>query len=390
LNAPRWTIGYCTNVHAGTDIESIRANLDAYAVPVRESLQTASLGVGLWLPAEAARQLSEGDQVSRFADWLRHRSLQAYTINGFPYDNFHQPVVKHRVYEPAWWTEQRKDYTITLANLLAELLPAGRGGSISTLPIGWPGPTADELGLQLAGQNLRSVADHLHDIEQRTGHRIVVAIEPEPGCVLDRAADVIEFFEQHIPNQTHRRYLTVCHDVCHSAVMFEDQVETLQAYAAAGLTIGKVQVSSAVEVRWAIMSTGRRREALEQLSQFAEDRYLHQTGRQRTDGSFVLTEDLPQIIAVDPAKIDDDTWRVHFHVPIFLSSFGNLSTTRDQILECLRYLRSPEAPAFTGDVEVETYAWSVLPEAMRRRGLAEDIAAEMTWLNAELAREAFA
>lgn len=381
-----WTIGYCTNVHAGTDLESIRSNLEAYAVPIRNQTQRDLLPVGLWLPAQAARQLCQAGEADRFADWLCERQLQAYTLNGFPYDNFHQPVVKHRVYEPAWWTDERRDYTIQLADVLDALLPSGRDGSISTLPIGWPTAAADESALQRGGENLRAVADHLHTIEQRSGRKIVVAIEPEPGCLLDRAEDLIGFFDQHLPNQPHRRYLTVCHDVCHSAVMFEDQAEALAAYAAAGLTVGKIQVSSAVEIRWSIMSEGRRREALEQLSQFAEDRYLHQTGCLSSDGSFRLVEDLPMIVRQDADEITDDCWRVHFHVPIFLEAFGNLSTTREQILDCLRFMKSEDAPAFSGDLEVETYAWTVLPEAMRRRGLSEDIAAELTWLQQNLAR----
>jgi ABC-type uncharacterized transport system YnjBCD ATPase subunit len=35
---------------------------------------------------------------------------------------------------------------------------------------------------------------------------------------------------------------------------------------------------------------------------------------------------------------------------------------------------------FSGHLEVETYAWTVLPAEMRQHGLAEDIAAELRWL----------
>ena len=36
--------------------------------------------------------------------------------------------------------------------------------------------------------------------------------------------------------------------------------------------------------------------------------------------------------------------------------------------------------AFTGHLEIETYAWTVLPEAMRKRALPDDIAGEIQWL----------
>lgn len=378
-------------MHAGTDVPTIQANLDQYAVAAKKELQLAELGVGLWLPAEATTQLLDGGRAEDFSDWLSQRGLRPYTINGFPYDNFHQPIVKHRVYEPGWWTESRRDYTIGLALVLDRLLPPGELGSISTLPIGWPsssGWRTDQQRLQQAAQHLHQVADRLHELEQSSGRRIVVAIEPEPGCLLDTADDVTNFFEHYLQQQTHRRYLTVCHDICHSAVMFEDQLEVLRAYAAAGLTVGKVQVSSAIEVHWAVMSTGRKQEALRQLTEFAEDRYLHQTGRYRHPEGLTLAEDLFDLTqGIQVQSIEDDVWRVHFHVPIFLEAFGNLASTQQEILRCLRYLRHPEAPTFTGHLEVETYAWSVLPAVMRRGGLDKDIAREMSWLRQQLMRE---
>ena len=43
-----------------------------------------------------------------------------------------------------------------------------------------------------------------------------------------------------------RRHIRVCHDICHAAVMFEDQEEVLRKYAAAGIQVGKIQVSAAL------------------------------------------------------------------------------------------------------------------------------------------------
>ncbi len=414
MTSPAHTIGYCTNVHAGMDLEAIRDNLDRYAVPVRSAVAgDEDLGVGLWLPAQAAKDLSRGSAARDFAKFLRSRRLHAYTINAFPYDNFHQTVVKHRVYLPTWWQQERLDYTKQVADVLSMLLSepgdepgtesdAAAGnvgdsetlGSISTLPIGWPSEVQSDDQLERAGRNLRELADHLQLIESRTGHRIVVAIEPEPGCILDTTDGVIRWFEKHLPDSHHRRFLSVCHDICHAAVMMESQSEVLKRFAAAGITIGKVQVSSAVVADWQSMATGRRREALDQLGAFAEDRYLHQTGRLSESGDFSLAEDLPELIRsarVDDGSVEGDAkWVVHFHVPIFLERFGHLTTSHADVLECLRTLSEDQASHeakidFTGHLEIETYAWSVLPESMRRRGLAEDIAEEFHWLKRAMA-----
>ncbi len=82
--------------------------------------------MGLWLPAQAASQLATGAE--DFRKFLSDRRLRPFTINGFPYDNFHQPVVKHRVYKPTWWQQERLDYTKQLADVLAVLLPESQAG----------------------------------------------------------------------------------------------------------------------------------------------------------------------------------------------------------------------------------------------------------------------
>ena len=379
-------VGYCTNVHAGVDLDAIRTNLDRYAVAVRDAGDSEDLGVGLWIPAEAARTLA-GDS-SGFARFLRDRRLKPFTINGFPYDNFHKEVVKHQVYIPTWADPARSQYTCQLADILAELLedePEEHVGSISTLPLGWPTELSNSKALDACGEALRAVSEHLAQIESRCGRQIVLAIEPEPGCALDTTEDVIQWFDKQLPDSVHRRYLTVCHDICHSAVMMEGQSEVLSRLATAGITVGKVQVSSAIKVRWSLMSSERRAEAVRQLAAFGEDRYLHQTGRRLGTGQFALSEDLPGLLAqVESGAVDLDdeqTWVVHFHVPIFLERFGHLETSRDDVEECLRFLKEGNLrPSFTGHLEVETYAWTVLPEAMQQRGLAADIANEIAWL----------
>ncbi len=85
----------------------------------------------------------------------------------------------------------------------------------------------------------------------------------------------------------------------------------------------------------------------------------------------------------DPVR-GDRCWVVHFHVPIFLERFGHLATSQRDVVECLKAISSERSLEFSGHFEVETYAWSVLPESMRKRGLAEDIASEIQWLNKTL------
>ena len=380
-----FALGYCTNVHAGATLDATRANLARHAVAVKSQYSPGRpMGIGLWLSAQAAGELVSGGGAAEFRDWLAERGLVPYTFNGFPYGDFHEQVVKHRVYEPTWWQADRLDYTLQLVDLQHELLPAGLEGSISTLPIAWGQPCPDRAEQELAGQQLRQAAQYMHELEERTGRLIYLCLEPEPGCLFSFADDAVHYFQWQLldreDDEIVRRHLRVCHDVCHAAVMFEDQAAVLCKYRDAGIKVGKVQVSAALRMDLDLFeapSAQPRAEAFAQLGQFAEDRYLHQTVV-RNLGDDVFYEDLS--LALEAQRDDPrGEWRVHFHVPIYLREFGRLFSTQEQIGQCLRALR------FSSDCrhfEVETYAWGVLPPELKQPDLAAGIAEELRWFAA--------
>lgn len=379
LTMPRH-LAYCTNVHAGTDVVRIRENLREHALRVKATFAPrASLGVGLWLPAPVARQLRDREERTAFARWLEEHGLLPFTCNGFPYGDFHEPHVKHRVYEPNWLRAERLDYTLDLVTVLDSLLPAGHEGSISTLPIAWGDPPLDRQQLAHAAGHLRQIAQRLETLETQTGRLIYLCLEPEPGCVLQRSDDIVRFFDEALGAQGEpdrwRRYLRVCHDVCHAAVMFEDQRAVLAKYAAHDIAVGKVQVSAALRIDFDALASDDRALALAALASFAEDRYLHQTCvRSASTGQVQFFADLPQALLTAPPA---GQWRVHFHVPIYADRFGLLGTTQADIRHCLEHIAA--ADPNVRHFEVETYAWSVLPEELRAHALGDAIARELQW-----------
>lgn len=341
------------------------------------------MGIGLWLSAAAAAELVESDGVAEFRDWLSARGLVPYTLNGFPYGDFHQEVVKHRVYEPTWWDRKRLEYTTQLAEILDEILPAGLEGSISTLPIAWGAPCPERGQIERAAFNLRVAARVMHELEEETGRLIYLCIEPEPGCVFSFADDTVHFFQWQLfggeDDEITRRHVRICHDVCHAAVMFEDQEEVLRKYKDAGIEVGKIQVSAALRMDLDSLPlsagvTGRAGKAFSELGRFAEDRYLHQTVVSR-DGEEVFFEDLPLAIKNEGDQPTGE-WRVHFHVPIYLQKFGLLESTQEQIAQCLSAARKYTT---CRHFEVETYAWGVLPAELQQESLAAGIADELRW-----------
>ncbi len=405
------------------------------------------MGVGLWLAESAAATALTGEALKNLKAWLESQKLLPFTMNGFPQGNFHQAIVKHRVYLPTWWQDERRIYTESLITILDQLLPDGVPGSISTLPIAWGFPKPSQEQLQQAAINLCMIADRLDRLFQETGRSIVLAIEPEPGCYLTDNSTMRNFFRDYIfhddtQSEKRRRHLTVCHDICHAAVMREDQAIEFAKHREEGLRIGKVQVSSAIDVDWDSMLLEDRRTTFDQLKNFAEDRYLHQTTVKTDNSPAVLHEDLPALLSqiAEPNNLTG-SWRIHFHVPIFFNSNQSIlakpslseridlrsndaftsnigdnipsierlgiGTTQKEILRCIDLLedkrdmveKNQSAASdfdfnvvkrnstqgflndfFTGHYEVETYAWTVLPQMLRKHNLlVDDICRELTY-----------
>ncbi len=394
-------VGYCTNVHAGKDLPSVLDNLANHCFPIRKLVAfDQPLCVGLWFSEVSAAQANQMEQSARLKDKLAEFQLVPFTLNGFPQGDFHSQIVKHRVYQPTWWQQERLEYTLNLVRLLDQILPPGQIGSISTLPIAWGIPEPSREQLKRAASQLVQVATVLHRLFEQTGRKIVLAIEPEPGCYLTDSSSFRMFYNQYLrspdlPDGTSEivgEYLTLCHDVCHAAVMYEDQKLELQQLKNDEIAIGKVQVSSAIQVEWDTLSMLERMEAYEQLRGFAEDRYLHQTNcYDETKTKSELVEDLPIALSSvsSPAKLSGQ-WRIHFHVPIYLQKLGLIRSTQNEISILLEILSGPasQRPEFTGHFEVETYAWGVLPEAMRLGSLNEGIAKEIVWLKNHLLEQA--
>ncbi|MFL6115499.1 MAG: metabolite traffic protein EboE [Catenulispora sp.] len=368
-------LSYCTNVHAAQDVAGIVAQLDRFALPIRERLGWAELGLGLWLPASAAAGLADAPAaLAGFAKELAVRGLAVVTVNGFPYGDFHAARVKKLVYRPDWADRRRLDYTLALARILAALLPDGVAeGGISTLPLGWRADwSAADRGT--AAGHLARLDQELAALRDRTGRTVRVGLEPEPGCVLERSADLAAA----LPPRSGSGLVGLCLDTCHLAVGFETADRFVAAAAGLGAPIVKVQAASAVQV-----SRPARNSVRQALRDLAEPRYLHQVRCQGPDGLSGV-DDLPEAAAALPA---DRPWRVHFHVPVHRRHLGVLETTQDVLVDSLATLFGGPHPV-TRRLEVETYTWDVLPAAEaagpREAGVVAGISSELAWTAGQL------
>lgn len=373
---------YCSNVHPGESWEEIERNLKTFVPPIQQKLAAkAPFGIGLRLSAQAAQTLEQSDNLARFKDFLTRQNCYVFTINGFPYGAFHKTRVKEEVYLPDWMDERRLEYSNRLARILASLLPDDLGeGSVSTVPCGFKERVRSEEEVRRMVELLTTHAHFLHQLQEETGKRVTLALEPEPCCYLETIDEVIAFFANHLFNRDSdrsliRRHIGICYDACHMAVEFEEPSAALVRLKEAEISIFKVQASSAIRVQFQCGDDRIHR----LLAPFAESTYLHQVVEKSSKG-LKRYVDLPQALAAESKSGDPGEareWRIHFHIPIFLANAGELGTTQDHLKALLDLLKKESTCPY---LEVETYTWDVLPDEYKNADVVTAIVRELAWV----------
>jgi hypothetical protein len=389
---------YCTNIHPGESWADTFANLQENIPKIKAACSPdTSFGIGLRSSHEASLELMKPEKLQEFKDWLQKTDCYVFTFNGFPYGGFHRQVVKDEVHQPDWSTPERLAYTLRLFDILAQLLPEGMDGGISTSPLSyrhWHQDAASmEQVLEKSTAHLAQVAEKLFYIYQETGKVLHLDIEPEPDGILENTAEVIAYFKEHLIPQGApyladklglsievaalclKNHIRICYDVCHFAVVYEKPAEVFAALEAEGIQIGKIQISAALK-----MDLVNREQTALHLEPFSESTYLHQVVARCASGKLVSYKDLPAALDKINQEEEELEWRVHFHVPVFLSDYGSVASTQEDILEVLFQLKSNRV---TNHLEVETYTWEVLPEAINL-DLAGSIIRELQWVNDNL------
>lgn len=378
---------YCTNVHAGESWDEVHRVLTSEVPLVKARVSPERpFGVGLRLGGAAADELLRRGELEPLRAELAAAGLYVFTLNGFPYGAFHRTRVKEQVYRPDWLEAERVRYTLGLVDVLSALLPAGKTGSISTVPGCFVPRAGDSAARAAMVDNLLAVALRLVEVEREKGSEIVLALEPEPACFLETSAQVLEFFRSELWSERAlarfgglagvgrseaerllRRHLGVCLDACHAAVEFEPSLEVFRTFSAAGIAVPKVQISAGLSL------DAEDPAARAALHEFADDVYLHQVVV--SDGASLRRyADLPDAFEAERDRPGPGQWRVHFHVPVFERELGPFVSTQGELRELLLH-----ADFSKSHLEVETYTFGVLPERYRRVETAEAVARELSW-----------
>jgi len=376
-------LAYCTNVHPGEDWTQTIDSLNRYTLPVKRLVaRSGPFAIGLRLSERASRELSDPVRLLEFQRWLEQHECYVFTINGFPYGSFHGRRVKENVYLPDWTDERRVEYTNRLFDLLLQLLPSRVSGSVSTLPGSFKEFIHSAEQEKRIRDNVWRCVEHIARSSERAGRELHLGLEPEPLCLLEDSIETARFFdlmrEEHPHDGRLDNHLGVNYDACHFAVEFEEPQEALGRFQRHGIRLSKIHISNALRLRPNPAN-------LRQLAAFAEDVYLHQVIVRQKGGGLTRFKDLGAALASPLAEAASatDEWRVHFHIPLHSQPPGEFESTAEHVSGVLKILGAD--PRRCAHLEMETYTWAVLPEALKSRKVSEQIVAEYRWTLGRLA-----
>ena len=387
---------YSTLVHPGDTWEDMWASLTTYVPQVKERVApNEPFGVSLRLSAASARTLAgSAEERDRLRGFLADNDLYLYTVNAFPYGPFKGRIVKEQVYEPDWRSEERTEYTIDVADVLADVVDEDTSPSIQSAPLGFqPNVTGPDVVASYTEHVLR-VAAHLVGLEQRTGRTVTLGLEPEPFCFLETTEETVRYFEEQLysgtaaaelarlaripiseANSALRRHIGIVYDICHQAVVYESIPESLTQIVDAGIPIFKLQEAAALHVPTVT------EEAVEVLTRYASTIYLTQTFERNGDGSLTRFLNVDEALADWARNPRPCEWRVHIHVPVFLDDLGVFRTTRSAIADALAFHK---ASPLSRQLEIETYTWDMLPDDLKTGDIVEYVCRELEWVKGEV------
>jgi hypothetical protein len=396
MRTPYGYLTYCTNIHPGESWDDHFAALQRNIPGIKKRISPdSSFGIGLRLSHQASLQILENGNLKNFKAWLKQEDCYVFTMNGFPYGGFHRTKVKDQVHAPDWTTNERVSYTIRLFDILVELLPEGIEGGISTSPLSykyWHKADQQQEIFEKTTKNILQVIEHLIQIKKKTGKLLHLDIEPEPDGLIENGPEFFDWYERYLlpiaeaylqkqlsytPTQSVnaiKEHMQLCYDICHFAVGYEEHAEVIRQLREKKIKVGKIQISAALKGDMPGEQI-QREPVIQAFRQFNESTYLHQVVARQADGSLKRYPDLPEAL-MDADNASTKEWRSHFHVPLFIYDYGLLKSTQTDIRKVLSIQNKQP---FTNHLEVETYTWEVLPEALKVP-ISESIIREVEWV----------
>lgn len=323
------TVGIAPRPHKSKD--RLLEHLCERSAPIKERFaRNATLGIVAGLTAADALVLRSGDSAARLRDELAAAGLAITGIDGRSCETPDAVRSKIDAFAPDWRDPERLSYTVLLAWLLAEFLPAGSEGAISTTPLsfrGWVHPR-DDAGRAGILRNLESFAEQAERIFDATGRRIRLALEPAPGAMLENVQDAVDFFAT-LPDGLGaklRPIVGLSLDACSLTAAYDAPERAVSLLQKEGIGVHRYRLRAAIRMVVPSVVTARAPLAAA-LAPWGRQSGFHQVMERHANGAIRYLGDL--------AAVQDELfgtlareWRVACPFPVHSGSHLGLETTQ--------------------------------------------------------------
>ncbi|HIH2762444.1 MAG TPA: metabolite traffic protein EboE [Candidatus Azoamicus sp. MARI] len=380
----KYIITYCSNIFKNNNVLDLFYNLNKYKKELK-----GYKNISICLSNKIIKEINDKRNIEKILNWTKINKKNIPLINGFVYKNFHQKLIKEKIYYPDWTKKERLNFTKNIIFFAQKLNKKSKICGISTLPI-----TYNIWIKKNIKYNLKKTINYFFDIlnilmqiKKYKNILIHIDIEPEPFCFLESCKDFIYFFKLWLmpglkkkiktyfnintreATKIIAKHLNLCFDTCHSAVMFENEKKSLDLIRQLKIKIGRVQVSSAIKIK------NINNKNFTHLTFLKKSPFLHQSLIKMKNLTFIKTNDFKNIKIINNNLIKEI--RIHCHVPIYIKKILKyFETTQKELKNSLINIIKHND---TRNLEIETYTYNILYK--KKNNKIKSMIKEYNWIN---------
>lgn len=359
----KYNLMYCSNIFKIDKIKSLIIILNKLIKNLKKKYTSLSLCLSNKLICE----LNKNKNIKYFKKWLKKKRAKIFSINGFVYKNFHKKYIKYDIHYPDWTTNYRLNYTKNIIKTLNKISSSKTEGSISTSPLShrkWIKFKHIDFIFFKSLENVFKVFIQLIKIKNKIIH---LDFEPEPGCLINNSKLFILYIKKWLTpylklyfNKNKilfsKKYITLikkhirlCYDTSHFSVNFEKHIKILKNLKKEKIQIGKVQISSALEIKI------NKSTKLKNILKLKKSPFLHQTVEKKNKNLFFY-DDIPDINNLFK-KNKNSILRIHCHIPLYKKKYKSFNTTYNETEKTLKFIIKKMKVKY---FEIESYTYSCI------------------------------
>jgi len=367
----KYSLTYCSNIFKENNWKTLFNKLNTYINSLKK--YNKPIGLSLCISNKLSNEIKKEKNISTIKNWLEEKNVYLSSINGFVYKTFHKKNIKDKIHYPDWTSKKKLNYTTNLITILRNLITKNKTGSISSSPLSYAPWIKKKNHDYILFKSSKNIAIIIKNLICSTNKNIIhIDIEPEPDCIINDSTTFINFYNKWlIPIAVKylndnlnfskkkaiiyiKKHIRLCYDICHFSVNFENHKKIIHSINKNNIKIGKVQISSAMEIKIPTQNT-KKAYIINDLKNVIKSPFLHQT-TEKINKKLIKYKDIKYALKNFENK-NNSILRIHCHTPLYKKNIKNIGTTQNETKNALIDLLNEK---HIKHIEIETYTHKLI------------------------------